>query len=548
MTRLAALLALGLAASAHSFSSLPRHDATETAVQLRDLFELWKERTYISYASTDIEDAAFATWSAHHEMIEAHNADATQSYQLKHTQFSDMTTEDHAAVHLGWNDVAVDDASRRLAEARVFKPTRRLSEVPASWDWVAEGKVTSIKNQGNCGDCYTFAASAAIESAYAIDNDMPTATLSVSPQQLTSCTNGAMGNNGCDGGNAVATFAYLGGATDSSQAIASNGATLAGLDGGSYTDSSWTLTDGTTVSTSRICTCEQYPFTSGVGQAGYASALDADTMCGVNYASPSPPTTTTGDAGTCDTTTVADCASGTSLTVGGFGLVASEDDLVAAVYEHGPVVVAVNADSTAMQHYASGVFDGCTSSVQDHAVLVVGFGTDSSGVDYWKIKNSWGVTWGEDGYWLLKRGVNMCGIGYTAPSSMYTCAYPTGVSGAGFPPPTPPEPPPPPASTEPYGNPTTGACASDTTNLNENYVHNGLTYGSASGLFGGNTIPCAPQCGSGCPTFSGATAIAQCTIGGSFCGLLCYDTQAACPSGMSCYGQGASSYGTCVFE
>lgn len=77
----------------------------------------------------------------------------------------------------------------------------------------------------------------------------------------------------------------------------------------------------------------------------------------------------------------ADCASGTSLTVGGFGFVASEDDLVAAVYEHGPVVVAVNGASSAMQHYASGVFDGCTSSVQDHAVLVVGFGTDSNGVD-----------------------------------------------------------------------------------------------------------------------------------------------------------------------
>ena len=51
---------------------------------------------------------------------------------------------------------------------------------------------------------------------------------------------------------------------------------------------------------------------------------------------------------------------------------------------------------------------GCTSSAQDHAVTVVGYGTEN-GEDYWLVKNSWGQWWGESGYIKMKRGVGMCG-------------------------------------------------------------------------------------------------------------------------------------------
>jgi len=77
----------------------------------------------------------------------------------------------------------------------------------------------------------------------------------------------------------------------------------------------------------------------------------------------------------------------------------------------GPVSVAIEADQQCFQFYTSGVLTDPSCGTQlDHGVLAVGYGTDATAGDFWKVKNSWGTGWGMDGYILIARGTNECGI------------------------------------------------------------------------------------------------------------------------------------------
>ncbi|OQR90403.1 cysteine protease family C01A [Achlya hypogyna] len=68
-----------------------------------------------------------------------------------------------------------------------------------------------------------------------------------------------------------------------------------------------------------------------------------------------------------------------------------------------PVMVAVFAGNDAWQYYTGGVMSSCPAGHSDHAVIAVGYGSDGS--DYYKIRNSWGTSWGEAGYIRLQRNV-----------------------------------------------------------------------------------------------------------------------------------------------
>jgi len=93
----------------------------------------------------------------------------------------------------------------------------------------------------------------------------------------------------------------------------------------------------------------------------------------------------------------------------------NEDDILKAVFENGPLSVAINA--TPFQYYTGGIITEPCSAALNHGVVIVGYGSEG-GVDYWIIRNSWGASWGEQGYARMIRGKGECGINTTVSTAV----------------------------------------------------------------------------------------------------------------------------------
>ncbi|XP_057747832.1 cysteine proteinase EP-B 2-like [Arachis stenosperma] len=79
-----------------------------------------------------------------------------------------------------------------------------------------------------------------------------------------------------------------------------------------------------------------------------------------------------------------------------------------------PISVSIEASGQAFQFYKQGVFNGECGYTLNHAVNIIGYGQDTNGNKYWLVRNSWGTTWGENGYMrILREGgypQGLCGI------------------------------------------------------------------------------------------------------------------------------------------
>lgn len=98
---------------------------------------------------------------------------------------------------------------------------------------------------------------------------------------------------------------------------------------------------------------------------------------------------------------------------GSFNITANDEtELTNAIYTKGPVSIAFQVVNDFMS-YRSGVYSSskCKNSATDvnHAVLAVGYGVEN-GEEYYLVKNSWGSSWGDKGYFKIKRNKNMCGV------------------------------------------------------------------------------------------------------------------------------------------
>ena len=81
------------------------------------------------------------------------------------------------------------------------------------------------------------------------------------------------------------------------------------------------------------------------------------------------------------------------------GITACNADVVYNLLTSGPLSVGI--DGSVIQSYISGIFTKACSS-DNHAVVLAGHGIDTTNGEYWIVRNSWGTTWGENGYIRVK--------------------------------------------------------------------------------------------------------------------------------------------------
>lgn len=184
------------------------------------------------------------------------------------------------------------------------------------------------------------------------------------------------------------------------------------------------------LSTQQLVSCSGNPQQCGgaggcagsTGQAAYAYAENAGFVLDAQYPYTSGANSVTGAC-------IADLTRNPVVTIKGFKTVAFNDAnaLLRAVKESGPVVISVAAGP--LHHYSSGILSdngAIMDTTINHAVVITGWGRDAAtGLDYYEVRNSWGTSWGENGYVRVASYRNTpagepCGID-TAPADGSGC-------------------------------------------------------------------------------------------------------------------------------
>lgn len=288
-------------------------------------------------------------------------------HRVQHLQ----QTEEGTAIytHLGpFSDLSPEEMSQRLG----FVQTTNFDDIPeaqvlnmtvaSSFDWVSKGAVNPIKDQGQCGSCWSFSAVCNLEGTGFVSTGK---LVSLSEQEIVDCDKTC---HGCNGG--LPSLALT-----------------------------WTLQNGGVGSES------SYPYTARDGT----------------------------------------CRSVGSLTHNqGYNKISQDENQIAqALTTYGPLSIGV--DATPFQSYSGGVMQNpsCSKTRLDHGVNIVGYGVDQ--LQYWKIRNSWSTSWGEQGYIRVSRGDCTCGLCTTVVTA-------TGVTVSDSPSPTPPGPPPSPSCSDDISN------------------------------------------------------------------------------------------------
>jgi cathepsin L len=161
--------------------------------ETKDEFGMWKKK--FNFQFTESENLYRSViFYKNLAMINAHNSKADRTYDMGLNQFSALTEEEFVSTYL----------SPKPYNPEWENVDTTMPKVTADADWVAQGKVSPVKNQGNCGSCWAFSAVGVLESWALFKNQK----WNLSEQQLVDCSK-KYGNEGCNGGFNYQGLAYV---------------------------------------------------------------------------------------------------------------------------------------------------------------------------------------------------------------------------------------------------------------------------------------------------------------------------------------------------
>jgi len=167
-----------------------------TELEYRSAFDEFKAKYGKVYLESE-ENHRYTVFKSNLDFVNGWDAEV-RGFSVAINEFADLTAQEFASIYNG------------LKIHKVYEPVEEPPVVPSGVtgdivNWNNKGAVTPIKNQGQCGSCWSFSATGSMEGAKFIANGVLT---SLSEQNLVDCST-AQGNDGCNGGLMDQAFEYV---------------------------------------------------------------------------------------------------------------------------------------------------------------------------------------------------------------------------------------------------------------------------------------------------------------------------------------------------